>query len=352
MTKPSGIALCFCLLAGSLARAQDVHIGVLGLFHPGQFRLRPAEGSALIIHAGSDSFVLEGSSSLDAAEFRLLQDAVVVTIGTHTKRVHEIRISGRMGAPCEFLLSVPGKITRRYQGILEIKSADGALVADIQMDLETAVASVVAAESIAGTPLEAEKAQAIAARSYFVAGPSRHHNFDFCDTTHCQFLREPPGVDTVAGRAASATQGLVLTYNGRPIAAMYTRSCGGRTYTPDQLGMATRGYPYFSVECPYCRRHPVHWQTRISAQDAGFLQPPNETARLRLDRRLGWEAIASNDFSLTPDGSSVIVEGTGGGHGIGLCQAGSKAMAEQGQPFDRILMHYYPDTTLASIVAR
>ena len=352
MMSLSRIALCFCLLAGPLARAADVHIAVLGLFHPRQFKVRPAAGSALMIHAGSDSFVLEGSSSLDPAEFRLFQDGVVVTIGTHSKRVREILISGRMGEPCEFLLSVPGKITRRYQGILEIKPAESTLVADIQMDLETAVASVVAAETIADTPLEAEKAQAIAARSYFVASPSRHHNFDFCDTTHCQFLREPPAPGTVAARAASATQGLVLTYNGRPIAAMYTRSCGGRTYTPDQLGVATRGYPYFRVECPYCRQHPVHWQTRISAQDAGFLQPPNEAARLRLDRRLGWEAIASNDFSLTPDGSTVIVEGTGGGHGIGLCQAGSKAMAEQGQPFDRILLHYYPDTTLASIVAR
>src|SRR5215831_7978801 len=120
MMRLSRIALCFCFLAGSFARAQDVHIGVLGLFHPRQFRLRPAEGSALIIHAGSDSFALEGSSSLDSAEFQLFRDGVVVTIGTHTKHVHEIRISGRRGEPCELLLTVPGKITRRYQGILEI----------------------------------------------------------------------------------------------------------------------------------------------------------------------------------------------------------------------------------------
>src|SRR6266571_2973368 len=63
------------------------------------------------------------------------------------------------------------------------------------MDRETATASVVAAENTPDTPLEALKAQAVAARSYFVAGRGRHHDFDFCDTTHCQFLREPPSAD-------------------------------------------------------------------------------------------------------------------------------------------------------------
>lgn len=343
------IAILLCLIGATLVRAQEVHIGVLGLFHPHQFKVHAAQDSALIIHAGSDSLALEGSSTVEEADFQLDRNEVVVTIGSRSQSAAEVVISSRMGGPCEFLLSVPGKFTRRYRGILRIKPAEGALVAEIQMDLETGVASVVAAETTSDTPLEAEKAQAIAARSYFVASPRRHHNFDFCDTTHCQFLREPPPDDATAARATAATQGLVLTYGARPIAAMYTRSCGGRTYTPEQLGIATRDYPYFSVDCPYCRRHPVHWQTRISAVDAHLLERPNENVRLRLDRRLGWEAIASNNFSLSADGSTVLVEGTGTGHGIGLCQVGSKAMAEQGASVTQILRHYYPDTAIRSI---
>jgi peptidoglycan hydrolase-like amidase len=352
MTTMRRLAILFFLLSYTLARAQAVHIGVLGLFHPQEFKLRAPEGSALVIRAGRDSFVLEGSSSFDEASFQLHQNEIVATIGSRSQPGPEVVITSRMGGACEFLLSVPGKITRRYRGILRIKPAEGTLVADIQMDLETAVASVVAAESASDTPLEAEKAQAIAARSYFVAGARRHHSFDYCDTTHCQFLREAPAADTIAARATSATRGLVLIYNGRPIAAMYTRSCGGRTYTPEQLGITIRGYPYFSVDCPYCRQHPVHWQTRISMADARLLQPPNEGARLQVDRRLGWEAIASNNFSMRDDGSTAVVEGTGTGHGIGLCQAGSKAMAEEGKSFDQILRHYYPDTTIRSLSAR
>src|SRR5205807_8997801 len=34
----------------------------------------------------------------------------------------------------------------------------------------------------------------------------------------------------------------------------------------------------------------------------------------------------------------------GEGHGIGLCQAGAKAMAEAGADFREILTHYYPNT--------
>jgi peptidoglycan hydrolase-like amidase len=51
------------------------------------------------------------------------------------------------------------------------------------MDLEVAVASAVAAETLPGTPLEALKAQANVTRSYDLAG-RRHAGFDLCDTKH------------------------------------------------------------------------------------------------------------------------------------------------------------------------
>ena len=63
----------------------------------------------------------------------------------------------------------PGKISRRYHGVLEVKAVAGILVPVVRMDLETAVASVVQAESAPDTPLEALQAQAVATRSYFIA---------------------------------------------------------------------------------------------------------------------------------------------------------------------------------------
>ena len=130
---------------------------------------------------------------------------------------------------------------------------------------------------------------------------------------------------------------------------MYTRSCSGRTRTPAELGIPSAAYPYYSVECKYCRMHPVHWSSRISAQEAAALHSSDETARLDIDRRLGWDVVPSNDFSMKQEESGqIILEGTGQGHGIGLCQSGAKAMAEQGLGFRRILTHYYPNTAIVS----
>jgi len=345
------ITIVALALANSLLSAENVRIGVLGLFHPREFTLSAADGCAIVVHAGQETFVLEKSSGKNAAQIRAAGRGMVVTVGTHAVGSSEITITSRANGPAHFILAVPGKIARHYRGTLQLKrtSVSGGLIAIVDMDLETAVASVVAAESLPGAPLEALKAQAVAARSYFVAGKGRHSQFDFCDTTHCQFLREPPEPGAVAEVATSATRSLVMVYQSQPIAAMYTRSCSGRTRTPAEVGVSPGNYPYYSVDCKYCREHPEHWQSRISPHDAATLHSSDEAARLKVDRRLGWSAVPSNSFTRKSEGDHVILEGTGEGHGIGLCQAGATAMAEAGANFQQILSHYYPNTTIVSL---
>jgi hypothetical protein len=131
-----------------------------------------------------------------------------------------VTVTGRKNEPMDFVLSIPKKITRRYHGTLEIKPTAGVLIAVVTTDREAAVASVVAAESMPDTPAEALKAQAIATRSYFVAGGKRHHDFDFCDTTHCQFLREPTPAAGAAARVVAATRGFVLAYDSQLFSAI------------------------------------------------------------------------------------------------------------------------------------
>jgi stage II sporulation protein D len=63
---------------------------------------------------------------------------------------------------------------------------------------------------------------------------------------------------------------------------------------------------------------------------------------------LGWSAVPSNDFSIEKNGDSIRLEGIGYGHGIGLCQAGARAMAQVGANFQQILDHYYPNTNVVS----
>src|SRR5260221_12224140 len=161
------------------------------------------------------------------------------------------------GGPAEFTVNIPGKISRRYLGKLEIKAQPRELLIIIGMDVETAVASIVVAESPPHAPMEALKAQAVAARSFLAAGKGRHSGFDFCDTTHCQFLRQPPAADSPAAQATSATRGLVLAYKGRGFAAMYSASCGGGGHSPAEVGNSLRGYPFFcGIFCQF-RRHPA-----------------------------------------------------------------------------------------------
>lgn len=122
------------------------------------------------------------------------------------------------------------------------------------MELESAVGSVIAAESVPGAALEALKAQAVVTRSFYAGARGRHSEFDFCDTTHCQFLKQTPSPGSLAARVTDETRGLLLIYQGRVLAALYSAACGGRTRA--LLTDRNASYPYFSVDCDYCMRHP------------------------------------------------------------------------------------------------
>jgi peptidoglycan hydrolase-like amidase len=269
----------FLLLCCLPVVAQPVDIGVFSLFHPIELRVSPASNT-LLVTAGDQRVILEGHQSFP---IRL------------TQLSSTINVSARDGSAADFRLSIPGKIERTFHGTLAIRPSDHKLIAVVTMDLETAVASVVAAEMPLRTRLEALKAQAVATRSYFAASPPRHDEYSFCDTTHCQFLREPPSPGSTAARATQETRNMLLEYAGKPFPAQYSAICGGRTRSLEGEGEPIAGYPYFSVPCDYCRRH-----------------------------------------------SPGVVQG----HQLGLCQSGASGMAASGATFRAILDHYYPGTRL------
>jgi peptidoglycan hydrolase-like amidase len=144
--------------------------------------------------------------------------------------------SARDGGAAAFRLIVPGKIHRIYWGRLTVQARNGELLAVISMDRETAVASIVAAEMVESAPMEALKAQAVVTRSFLAAG-RRHIDFDFCDTTHCQFLKSPPPLTSRVAKAVEATRGLILVYRGKPLAPMYSSRCGGQTRSLRDVGL-------------------------------------------------------------------------------------------------------------------
>jgi hypothetical protein len=338
------LLLFLTLTLNPLVNAQEVRIGVLGLFHPRQIKLHASRNEAVVIRAAGETFVLEPGSPA-AASLRISNDVLLLEFGGHVLRAVELHAAARNNGDVSFLITVPGKVTRGYHGRLDVKAAHGEVVPIITMDLETAVASAVAAESDSDASLEALKAQAVVARSYFIAGGGRHRDFDFCDLTHCQFLREPPAQDSSASVATRETRGIVLIYEEKPFAPMFSRSCGGHTRTPAELGLPGGAYPYFPVLCEFCYKSPFRWTRRLSLEDAALLGK-GESGRLAVDRRLGWNVVPSNNFHSRQEGEELILEGTGQGHGIGLCQRGAKAMADEGSTFREILDHYFPNTSL------
>lgn len=330
--------LLWLLLLSSAAVAQNVRIAVFGLFHPRDLVLAPG-GAGVVLEIAGHTISLDARS----ARVRLAGEIMDVTVGSSTWRSRRLLLHARDGGAADFSLSIPGKIRRSYHGTLEIAPRSSELLPVVTMDQEVAVASVVAAESPPGAPLEALKAQAVAVRSFIVARASGHMGFDFCDTTHCQFLRQPPPPGSPAAEAARATRGMVLAWHGSVFAAMYTPACGGHTRSLADLDLPARDYPYYSVDCPYCRSHPDPWTRELPRPLSG------ERQRLDFVRRSGWSALPGNNYRLQPSGGVFLAEGDGLGHGLGLCARGASALAAQAQDFRRILQHYYPNTVLSSL---
>lgn len=158
--------------------------------------------------------------------------------------------------------------------------------------LEDYLRGVVAAALPADTPLEAQKALAVAART-FAANTRRHadRDADVCTLRHCQAWNER--ANPRAARAVLETRGIVATFDDKLIEAFYFEHCDGKTR--DARGVLINAPGYLkSVTCA-----------------CGF-------ASLK-------------------------------GHGIGMCQRGMLAMARLGETYANILTHYYSGIALQEI---
>jgi stage II sporulation protein D len=349
MMRGALLVLGVLLIGTGRSTSVPVRIGLFTLFHPRELVVRSPDARGISLRFDHHTCVLRGH---EQARLRATSGSIEVVCADQTIATGVVHISGADVGVADIELTVPQKITRTFRGLLEVSSSGEALVPIVSMDLETAVASVVSAEQSASTPIDALEAQAVAVRSYLVAGHGRHGRhgaFDFCDTTHCQFLKSPPAAGEAAARAAADTAGLVLAFRGVPIAALYSASCGGRTRSLADAGLPSGGgYPYFSVECSYCVRHAPQWESRLDADEetSRLIEERSERARLAVGRRHGWSIVPGNNFdAVAPD----TIRGRGAGHGIGLCQAGAAALANDGASFRDILAHYYPGTALTSV---
>ena len=84
-------------------------------------------------------------------------------------------------------------------------------------------------------------------------GDHADEGWDLCDTPACQVYRGIGAEHSLSDRAVTETAGLVAVYEGEPIDAMYTSTCGGHTEDSFEL-FSGRAQPYLrGVPCAWER---------------------------------------------------------------------------------------------------
>jgi stage II sporulation protein D len=142
---------------------------------------------------------------------------------------------------------------RVYCGTIEFYvDHEGRIAALTEIPIDVYLKGVVPAEMPADFPMEALKAQAVAARSLVIATKvTKHLNdpFDLCAHVHCQIYSGVTHEDERANAAVDATRGEILTHKGIIADAHYTAVCGGHTEDVATTWMTPPIYEGHGVPC-------------------------------------------------------------------------------------------------------
>ena len=146
---------------------------------------------------------------------------------------------------------------RRYRGSLWIRPQGEALQAVNLVGLETYLASVVGSEMPASWPLEALRAQAVAARTYALRAlrPSSGRAYDLKATVASQVYLGVEAETASTQAAVAGTRGLVLTYGDGLIEAVFHSSAGGTTENSGELW--AQQLPYLVSVADFDNESPV-----------------------------------------------------------------------------------------------
>jgi len=266
-----------------------------------------------------------------------------------------------------------------------------------EISLDDYVFGVLAAEGSTETELESLKALAVSVRTFAIKNARRHarEGFDFCDNTHCERFKEVldestrPEFYELVHRAVAETAGRVLTDSQNHIAETYfSAACGGMTANLGSLWGGVSPAYLRGVRDAYCTSSGYNsWTDRIAMTDllkalrldartdpgvylnevrivkrdnTGRAETIEITGQSRklvrgwdfkiiVGRTLGWNLLKSSKFEVKRQGQVFLFQGSGFGHGLGLCQLGAHTMATRGASYNQILDNYFPGARLSSI---
>ena len=247
------------------------------------------------------------------------------------------------------------------------------------IELEEYIVGVVAAEMPASFSVEALKAQAVAARTYTVKKASAGKTL--VNSTSDQVYNTVDEMKAKWGSsfntyynkiksAVSSTKGLVITYNGKYIDALYCSMTNGKTEQPEYVWAYS--YPYLKCVSSSWDKNVKGFETVKNLEYATVSKALGQTVTRdtvieilyytvsgRVDKiKIGDKTytgveirtklgLRSTDFTIDLNDNNISVTTRGFGHGVGLSQYGANEMAKQGYTYDKILHHYYTGITIS-----
>lgn len=269
---------------------------------------------------------------------------------------------------------------KSFKGSMEIIGEPGGTLTVInELPLEDYIMGVLAGEIPRDWPLEALKAQAIAARTFAVfkrqAARLKDEPYDLESSAQFQMYQGSGLVNEKIQQAVLETQGRIMTYNSKPIMACFHSNCGGETC--GAVAVWHQDKPYLkAVHCPFgnngthfrwhaevpildlvrqlreagvkiedvvrlevLERDESNRILRLSIMDADGSRQTMRGAAFRM--AVGPDVIRSTRFTAEVGRNKVIFNGKGWGHGVGLCQEGACGMALKGYGAFDILRYYY-----------
>lgn len=261
------------------------------------------------------------------------------------------------------------------------------------LNIEDYIQGVVAAEMEPSWPKEVLAAQSIIARSFTlqkiaenggVPGRNAHASTNIEEFQAYDASR----INDNVRAAVESTRGMVAVYGNEFIRGWFHAYAGPRTATATEgLDFAGPNPPYITVVDSPARevipKEERDWQARfslaaireavrkITGQDPGAITgisiarkgPSGRATRLQVNNvevsapqlriALGSTEMRSTYLEdIKIEGASVVMNGTGYGHGVGMCQWGAHAYALRGWSFQQILAHYYPGATLERVLSQ
>ncbi len=267
------------------------------------------------------------------------------------------------------------KFNRYYDDNLIITVKDGSLFFINNVDINKYVAGVVKSEGGYNKHIEYYKVQAIICRTYALREKEKHidEKFQLCDMVHCQ-VYAGKSRDSLINKAVDETRNLVLVdKNNNLISAVFHSNSGGQTLNSEDVWQESRPYLKAVVDTFSYNQKNSKWEKtipfkswnnyiykkyRCSINDTcfKFIQENRinyiyiDSTKISLkDVRKDWD-LKSTFFSIKQINSDTLLfEGKGYGHGVGLAQEGAMNMANYGYDYKTIINFYYNNVSIIKL---